>query len=169
MTINDLIRAASEHQLEVLVYFLIPPLLIWGTGRLHKTRHAGERRPYNLVYATSLYLVSFPGVLAAVLTGYGLLFLRADLRNVPILLYFLPILSMVVTWVLAKRQVNLDRIPGFERLTGFMLAIAICFAVAFALNRLFFGVLFFGSFWGLVIVAVGVFVLFRISMRRMAG
>ncbi len=169
MTINDLIQAASQHWGWVLAYFAIPPLLIWGTGRVHKDPRAGARRPYSLVYAAALYLVTFPGVMAAVLTGYGLLFLRADLRNVPILLYFLPIVSMVATWVLARRQVDLDRIPGFERLSGFMLAIAICFAVAFAVNRLFFGVLFFGSFWGLLIVAIGAFSLFRVALRRMAG
>ena len=152
----------------MLTYFALPPLLTFGTGRLHRTQQDGARNPYGAIYCVLIYLVSVPGALAAVLTGYGLFFLRADLRNVPIALYFLPITSMLATWALMRRQVDLDDVPGFGRLSALLLLMAVCFAVAFVLNRLFFGVLFFGSFWGLLAVAALAFALFRLALRRLA-
>lgn len=169
MTINDLLRVAGEHGWWLLAYFAVPPLLTWANGRFHDSRRQGGQNPYAGIYAVLIYLVSVPGMLATVLTGYGLFFLRADLRNVPVAVYFLPIASMVATWVLMRRQVDLDDIPGFGRLSALLILMAICFAVAFFLNRLFFGVLFLGSFWGLLLVAAGLFVTFRSSFRRFIG
>lgn len=169
MTINDLLRVASEHGAWLLAYFALPPVLTWGTGRLHASRRDGAKRPFGPIYGVLIYLVSVPGILAAVLTGYGLFFLRTDLRSVPIAVYFLPVASMLVTWALMRRQVDLDDVPGFGRLWALLLLIAICFIVAFVLNRLFFGVLFLGSFWGLLVVAAGLFVAFRASFRRLLG
>jgi hypothetical protein len=168
ISINDLILAAAQHAWWVLAYFLTPPALTWCIGRAHKTRRAGARNPYSTLYGVLIYMVSFPGMMAAVLVGYGLFFLRADLRSVPILLYFLPIVSMVGTWALMREQVDLDKVPGFERLSALMLAIALCFALAFVFNRIFFGVLFFGSLWGLLGVAAAFFVAFRLTMRKLA-
>jgi hypothetical protein len=169
VTINDLLLIAGEHSWLILAYFVVPPLITFGTGRLHRTRRDGARGPYGAIYCLVIYLVSVPGTLAAVLTGYGLFFLRADLRNVPVAVYFLPIASMLATWTLMRRQVDLDDVPGFGRLSALLLLIAVCFAVAFLLNRLFFGVLFFGSFWGLLAVAALAFALIRGGLRRLVG
>jgi hypothetical protein len=169
VTINDLLRVAGEHSWLVLAYFALPPLLTLATGRSHETRRDGSRNPAAAIYCVLIYVVSVPGALAAVLTGYGLFFLRADLLNVPILVYFFPIASMLATWALMRRQVDLDSVPGFGRLSALLLLITVCFAVAFLLNRLFFGVLFFGSFWGLLVVAAAAFAVFRLGLRRLAG
>lgn len=166
MTIDDLLRAAGRYPWHVLAVFVAPPLLALVTGGIHRTRARGAAAPYRHVYGALIYAVTIPGMLAAVLTGYGLFFLRADLRTVPILLYFLPIASMLATWALVRSRVDLDRVPGFERLSALMLAVALCFALAFAVNRLFFGVLFFGSWQGLLVAAGVFFVLLRTAFRR---
>ncbi len=166
MTINDLIRAAGQYPWHVLGLFCAPPLFSLLLGWIHRTRERGASAPYRYLYSTLIYLVTIPGMLAAVLTGYGMFFLRADLRSVPILLYFLPIASMLGTWALIRRRVDLDRVPGFERLSALVVSVGLCFALAFAINRLFFGVLFFGSLWGLLVVALGVFIAFRMAFRK---
>jgi hypothetical protein len=167
MTINDLGPLSQQYALFILLYFLIPPLLVFGLGRLHKNRFAGAKPPYSYLYATGLYMVSFPGIMAVSLTAYSLLIVRSDLRNAPILLYFVPIFSMGATWIFAKRQVDLDDIPGFDRFTAFMMLIALCFFIAFVLNRLFFGFFIFGRLGGLLVVAVAIFVLMRVSTNRL--
>lgn len=169
MTIDDLIRAAGQHSWMILALFAAPPVLTFATGRLHDNRLTGARFPYKWVYGGLIYLVSFPGMLAAVLTGYGMFFLRADLRQVPILLYFLPILSMAATWLIMRAQVDLDDVPGFERLSALMISIGLCFTLAFVLNRLFFGILFFGSLWSLLVMAIVFFAVFRLTLRRIAS
>ena len=152
-----------------MALFAIPPLLTALIGLVHRTRDRGAGAPYRHLYCAIIYAVTFPGMMAAALTGYGLFFLRADLRSVPILLYFLPIMSMAGTWALMRRQVDLDRVPGFERLSALMFGTALCFGLAFAVNRLFFGVLFFGSLSGLLIVAIVIFVVLRTTLRRVIG
>lgn len=169
MTIDDLIRAASQHAWIVLALFVAPPVLTASIGLVHRTPERGAATPYRHLYCGIIYAVTFPGMLAAALTGYGIFFLRADLRTVPLLLYFLPIVSMTVTWALMRRQVDLDSVPGFQRLSALMLGMALCFGLAFAVNRMFFGVLFFGSLWGLFFVAIAIFVVFRSTFRRVVG
>jgi hypothetical protein len=168
MTINDLLQAAVSYQWAIAVYFAVPPILTQMVSLAHRGR-PGERPPWSILYTVLIYAVSFPGVLACVLTGYSLLILRTDLRNVPVLLYFVPILSMFVTWWLARRRVDLDALPGFDRLSGFIGLVFTCFLGAFILNRLFFGVLFFGSIWGLLVVALILFFAFKSSARRVLG
>ena len=169
LTIDDLIRAAGQHAWLLMGLFVVPPLLTALIGLVHRTPERGAHTPYRHLYCGLIYSVAFPGMMAAALTGYGMFFLRADLRSVPILLYFVPIASMVGTWALMRRQVDLDSVPGFQRLSALMLGMALCFVVAFVVNRLFFGVLFLGSLWGLLIVAVVIFVVFRTTFRRVVG
>jgi hypothetical protein len=169
LTIDDLIRTAGQHGWLLLAFFVTPPLLTACIGVVHRTPERGAGAPYRHLYCGIIYSVTFPGMMAAALTGYGMFFLRADLRSVPILLYFLPIVSMVSTWALMRRQVDLDSVPGFQRLSALMFGMALCFGLAFAVNRLFFGVLFLGSLWGLLIVAVAIFVVFRTTFRRVSS
>jgi hypothetical protein len=166
VTINDLIRTAGQYPWHVLALFSAPPLFALLTGWIHRTPARGASAPFRHVYSGLIYAVTVPGMLAAVLTGYGLFFLRADLRSVPVLLYFLPIVSMLITWSLIRSRVDLDHVPGFERLSALMVSVALCFALAFAINRLFFGVLFFGSLWGLLLVALAGFIALRVSFRK---
>lgn len=169
MTIDDLLRTAGQHPWILLGYFLTPPALTWLTGRAHDTRLDGAKPPYGYVYATLIYLVSVPGMLAATLAAYGLFFLRTDLRAMPLLVHFLPIASMLGTWALMRRQVSLDDLPGFDRLSGLMLLLALCFGVAFLLHRVYFGVFFLGSLWGLAFIALGLFLGFRYALRRIGS
>jgi hypothetical protein len=166
MTINDLLGAAAAFQWPIGIYFALIPLLTRLIGLAHGGT-PGDQTRWRHLYSALIYLVSFPGVMACVLTGYGLLFVRQDLRNVPLLLYFIPILSMFITWWFAHRQVDLDALPGFDRLSGFMWMVFTCFFGAFLLNRLFFGVLFFGSLWGLLGVALLLFLIFRAGARKL--
>lgn len=168
MTINDLLAAAGRHGALVLAWFVAVPTITWGLGRLHTSPRAGATGAIGWGYAAAIYGAAVPGMLSATLVGYSLLFLRVDLRAVPIVLYFVPIASMIATWAIARRQVALDDVPGFDRLSGLMWLLFLCFAVAFVLNRIFFGVFFLGSLWGLALVALAGFFAFRIALRRIA-
>ena len=78
--------------------------------------------------------------------------------------------GILVLFLFVIFLVDVRREPGLRRMGAghLMLAIALCFVVAFAVNRLFFGVLFFGSLWGLVVVTAVVFVLLRLTLGRVA-
>src|SRR4051812_30633364 len=103
MTINDLIKLANGHLLVLLIFFVAPPIIAWLCGRIHGQGNGG-RAPWNYVYSILVYMVCIPGLFASVLTGYELFFQRADLLNVNLAVYFLPIISMVATLILIHKN-----------------------------------------------------------------
>lgn len=98
---------------------------------------------------------------AAVLTAYALFFGQQNLLDVNLTVYGLPLLTMGLTLLLISRAVSFAEIPGFDRLTGLMVLIAISFALTLALARtriwLFFG----GSITKLVLLVGGLFALLK--------
>lgn len=122
-------------------------------------------RPHNFVLATIVYLSCVPGMFAAVLTAYSLFFLRSNLLEVNALIYFLPLISMIVTLALMRRNVNFDYLPGFDRLRGLMLLLAVTFIVSFLLMQLRIWLFFGGSIGSLLIGMILIFLLLRYGSR----
>jgi hypothetical protein len=67
------------------------------------------------------------------------------------------------------KHANFDDLPGFGRLTGLMLLIAIVSCVTLAIYKLRIFVGFFASIETLVGIAVAVFVLFKVGLARLSG
>ena len=111
----------------------------WGVS----TGVDGGATPWKHLYAIFVYLACVPGLFAAVVTAYSLFLISTNLLEVNALVYLLPIVSMVVTLVLVRQNVDLDEVPGFHRLSGLMTLIGVSFIVALAIARtrvwLFFG------------------------------
>ncbi|MEZ4765253.1 MAG: hypothetical protein R3C26_19345 [Calditrichia bacterium] len=99
------------------------------------------------------------------LTAYSLFFLRSNLLEVNALIYFLPIISMIVTLALMRRNVNFDYLPGFDRLRGLMLLLAVTFIVSFLLMQLRIWLFFGGSIGSLLIGMILIFLLLRYGSR----
>ena len=105
--------------------------------------------------------VCIPGIFAAVLTAYTLFFGNESLLDANVLIYFLPIATMVVTLVLIRKRVSFDDVPGFDRLSGLMVLMACSFAIALALHKTHIFIGFFGSVEMLFVLAAGVFALLK--------
>ncbi len=160
MTINDLIKLASGHLLALVIFFVAPPVIAWLCGVIHG-RGNGGNAPWKYVYSVLVYLVCIPGLLASVLTGYQLFFQRGDLLNVNIAVYFLPIISMIVTLIFIHKTVNFENVPGFDRISGLMVMIGCSFVVALAIDKTRLWVMFHGSIAMLFALAAGVFALLK--------
>ncbi|MFA5263361.1 MAG: hypothetical protein WC378_06005 [Opitutaceae bacterium] len=170
MTIGDLIRQADQQSLLLAGTFGAVPLVAWMMGRLHQSGQGGLS-PWKYVYAVLVYLACVPGMFASVLTAYVLFFGHENLLNVNLLVYFLPIVSMVVTLVFIRKSVPFDAVPGFDRLSGLMVMIGCSFAVALAIQKTNIWIFFGGSIERLFALAVGVFALLKwgiymLSRRR---
>ena len=108
-----------------------------------------------------VYLVCIPGLLAGVLTGYQLFFQRADLLNANIAVYFLPIISMIVTLIFIHKTVNFENVPGFDRISGLIVMIGCSFVIALAIDKTRIWLLFHGSIAMLFALAAGIFALLK--------
>lgn len=160
MTLREAVEATAAYPAVVLAVFTLLPLIPVAAGFIHE-RGAGRFSPWKYVYAAVVFLCCIPGIFAAVLTGYALFFTRENLLDVNALVYFLPIVSMILTLFLVGRNVSFDHIPGFDRLSGLIVLIAITFILALGISKtrvwLFFG----SSFLTLLILIIVLFALLR--------
>lgn len=160
MSIRDLITILGNNPLILITVFVALPLAAWLYGLpLSRSRAAGS--PHCYVYATLVYLVSIPGSLALVLTGYALFFLRTDLLSVNLLVFFLPIVSLVVTLIAIRSKVDLDRLPGFGRIVGLFALLITTFVLVLFVQKTRIWVLFHGSLLTLLVFIIILFLVLR--------
>jgi hypothetical protein len=160
MTTREFIQMAGQHWAVLLGLFFVPPVAAGLCALAHGRGHGGDA-PWKYIYSVLVYLACVPGTFAAVLTGYALFFTHENLLDANPLVYFLPIVSMVVTLVIIHRTVTFELVPGFERLEGLMVMIACSFALALAVQKTRIFVGFFGSIDRLFLLAAGVFALLK--------
>ena len=160
MTLNDIIELTGTNPFILLLIFTILPGIAFVLPLIHR-RTIMALSPWRYAYTVLIYLVAFPGILSAVLVGYTLFFTKSNLMNVNILIYFLPIVSMVVTLIIMKKNVSYDDIPGFDRIFGLMTMIAMTFVFILIIEKtriwLFFG----GSMVFLIAIVVFLFSLLK--------
>ena len=136
------------------------PVLAWVVGVCHRSGE-GRNAPWKFAYSILVYLACIPGTFAATLTAYAMLFRNESLLDANLLIYFLPIFSMVTTLVLVSKRVEFKDVPGFDRLSGLMVLMACSFGVALAIHKARIFVGFFGSVEMLFVLAAGIFALLK--------
>jgi hypothetical protein len=160
MTTRDLIHQADQHPVALAAALAAPPVVAWVVGRLHD-RGRGGAGPWKYFYAVLVYVACVPGMFAGVLTAYTLFFSRENLLDTNPFVYFLPIMSMIVTLVLIRKNVAFDEVPGFDRLSGLMVMVGCSFAIALAIQKTKIWIFFGGSIERLFILAAGIFGLLK--------
>lgn len=136
-------------------YLAALPIVALLTGWSHP-RGEGNASPWKYIYSVIVYATCIPGMLAAVVTLYLLLFVQQNLLDVNALVTIAPIASMAVTLAIAGRNVDFGPLPGFGRLSGLMVTLGLTFAVLFALSRTRIWIVFGGSIF--LLAAIGAFV-----------
>ncbi|MDQ7782573.1 MAG: hypothetical protein RDU20_06830, partial [Desulfomonilaceae bacterium] len=142
MTVRELLVLASYYPWHLTTYFVVVPVvsgllvIAHGPGR-------GDAAPWKYLYSALIHMTCIPGILAAIVTGYSLFFTRENLLDANVLVYILPIASMAVTLIIIRRNVSFDDIPGFDRISGLMILLAVTFVLVLGIQRtriwLFFG------------------------------
>lgn len=168
MSIEEFLASAGSRPFVLVAVFLALPVVSWGMGLMHD-RSRSSRSPWKFVYSTLIYAACIPGVFAAVIVAYTFLFTRESLLKLDLVVTFLPIVSMVATLVVIARRVDLDRLPGFERLWGLITLLAISFVIALILDRLRVWVIFGGGMLSLAVVAAILYLILRAASRAVVG
>jgi hypothetical protein len=119
MTLQDVFIAVGDYRTTTILFFVLLPVLALAIGIIGGTKD--HLSPWKYFYSVIVYLVSIPGVFAVGFNAYLFLFQRQDIMQTNLLLQVLPILSMVITVFILKRNIKLDFIPGFDKIYGFWL------------------------------------------------
>ncbi len=133
MTLGEFLNYLSDHPISLILYFGLLPIaafLAWQLGR-----DEGHLRPWNGLYCILVYLSCIPGIFAAALTIYQVLLRKEDILDANLFTQILPVVSMFVTLLLIKKNVNFDQIPGFKKISGLMLSIAGVMAIMLLIDK----------------------------------
>jgi len=166
MSVQQFFDYLSQHSLVIVLYFVVIFILAFIVSVKQK------KSPSNFLAKTLsalVFLVSVPGIMATILVFYSLFFIRQNLLEVNIILYFLPIISMIVTLFFISKKVSLNTLPGFDRLSGLMTVLVLTGMALLMLYKLRFVVGFFASIQSLLIFGVIFYFVFKSAMNKLTG
>lgn len=164
MSIEELIHLVEGSNTYVTAYLIAIPLLSYLASLIYKPHPSNNVLDY--FFTILIYLIAIPGMFAFCLVSYSLLFIHANMLKVDFVIYFLPLISMGVTFYLISRATDFVRLPGFKKLSGLMLLLLMVMTILFFLYRLRVYAVFFGSFTNLLFLGIGAFILMRFALGR---
>lgn len=166
MTLGDFFEISSENPTIIIFYFVAVPLtalLAWVFGR-----GQGAMSPWKYLYTVLIYLACVPGIFSITLSVYQFLFERRSVMDTNVYTQILPILSMVVTIWLIRKNVDLDDVPGFGKLSGLMMLITVVLVVMWILDKTRIFALTYIPFTYAILILTGLFVVARYAIYRMS-
>ena len=150
MTLGDFFKICSEHPAILLFYMIAVPLTATLAGILGKKE--GHTSPWRDLYSVLVYLTCIPGIFAITLSIYLFLFEHKSVLETNIYTQIIPILSMAITLMIIKRNVSLDDVPGFGKLSGLLLVITAVIVLLWILDRMrIFAITFVPFIWVIVL------------------
>jgi len=164
MTVQDIINWFGRHPQMVLTYFVVMVLLAL-IGLLF-VRPSNFKPPINYAYGALIYAVTIPGLLSLVLILYSFFFLKANMLQLDLMSYFVPLIATVITLVIINRTIPMKSIPGFDKLSGLFILIIATFIITYVLQKMFFGVFFIGRFQYLVLFFLALLIGVKIAWDR---
>ena len=133
MTLQQLFDLISGNPAYILFYFAIIPFAALLANLLGKGE--GHLSPWKFLYAILIFAVCIPGIFAVTLSVYFFLFEKRSILDTDVYIQLLPILSMILTLLIIKRNVDFDAIPGFDKLSGLMMMIAATLGIMWFIDR----------------------------------
>jgi len=168
MTLREFFEMLSNNPVLIIGFFLLIPITAWVSCFMG--RGEGDISPWKYLYSTLIYGVCVPGIFAITLNIYLFLFEQRPILDTDIYTQILPILSMVATLFIIKMNVDLDKIPGFDKLSGLLIMIFVVLAIMWVIDstRIFVGVFSFMPFWVVLVIFAGALFTVRYGMKKFA-
>ena len=166
MTLGEFFGMMNQNPALILFYFTAVPLsallgLVFAKGE-------GETSPWKYFYCGIVYLACVPGIFSVTLNMYQFLFERMPVREMNIYTQILPLISMALSLYLVTKNVSLDKIPGFGKLSALFIIILVMLAVMWGLDRTRI-IAFTGfPFYYIILILIAFFVLIRFAMNKLA-
>ena len=165
MTLQELFDQLAAHPQYIIFYFTLLPLTAALAGFMGKGE--GHLTPWKYLYSALVYLVCVPGIFSVTLDVYMFLFEKRSILQTDIYTQILPILTMVITLFIIKRNVNLDAIPGFGKLSGLIMMITATLLIMWGLDRTHFWVFVSARFEQALLVFVGLLLVVRFGWKKL--
>ncbi len=133
MTLREFINHVSDNSWMAIVYLAAIPLIALWLGWIAKGK--GNDSPWCMMYSALIYGIAVPAIFGISLTAYLFLFERKSIYDMDLIIQVLPVLSMILTIYIMKRNVKIDQIPGFTGIGGLILILFSLMALGWLLDR----------------------------------
>ena len=167
MTLGEFFEWTSRHPTLLLVYFIGVPAIALLAGIFSKGE--GHLSPWKYLYSILIYLVSLPGIFAVTLSIYFFLFERRSIMDTNLFTQVLPVLSMAATILIIRKNVDLDLVPGFDKISGLILVIATLMCLMWIIDKTHIYSITFMPFYVVILILLAGFFVIRLGLKRLAG
>jgi hypothetical protein len=167
MTLGELFQRVSENPVNVVFYFTVIPFAAALAAWLGKGE--GHLSPWKYLYSALIYMVCVPGIFAVTLSVYLFLFERRSIFDTNIYTQLLPVLSMIVTLLLIRKNVDFDAIPGFGRISSLVTIVLATILIMWFVDRTHIVVFSYLRIEYVLLIFVGLFLLIRTAWSRMVA
>lgn len=133
MTLQELFQFLGDHPLYITGFFLLMPVIALMANWVCAGQ--GHLSPWKYLYSALIFAVCVPGVFSVALSVYFFLFQRGNILQTNVLTQILPVLSMVLTISIIRRNVDLENVPGSERISSLMMLIGSVLVLMYILDR----------------------------------
>lgn len=165
MTLEEFFQKIADNPAYVIFYFSIIPLTALLAGWMGKGE--GHISPWKYLYSTLIYMVCVPGIFAVTLSIYFFLFERRSVLETDVFIQILPVISMVATLLIVRRNVRLEYIPGFDKLSGLITMISATLAIMWFIDRTRIIAFTFVPFQYVILIFVVLLIAIRFGWKRL--
>lgn len=167
MTLGEFFTMCGENPKLLLGYFLLIPLI--ALLALFFSKGQGHLFSWKYLYTLLIYLVCLPGIFAVTLSVYLFLFERRSIMETNLYTQVLPILSMIATIILIRKQTDLDLVPGFGKLSGLITVISVLMVLMWIIEKTHIYSITFIPFYVVVLILVIGFLVIRTGFKKLTG
>lgn len=165
MTLGQFFDAVSQNPSIVIFYFVALPVtallaMLFGKGE-------GHLSPWKYLYTVLVYMACIPGIFAITLNAYMFLFERQPVMQTNIYTQIAPIVLMLVTLWLIKKNVSLNAVPGFDKIGSLFFIITVIISMMWILEKTHIFVFTYMPFYQFVLMFIGFLILIRLAWHRM--
>ena len=167
MTLQELFDLIGNNPTWIIVYFALIPFTALLAGFMGKGE--GNLTPWRQLYSVLIYMVCIPGIFAITLSIYFFLFERRSIMDTDVYNQIIPVVSMLATLLLIRNNANMDRIPGFGKVSGLMMVIFATLALMWGLDRTRIHIIAFTRmpFYYVIGIFVALFLVVRFGFKRL--
>jgi hypothetical protein len=167
MTLGQFFEQVSQNPTPIKVFLIGVPFVAFLSSIFGKGE--GHLSPWKYLYSLLVYLASIPGIFAITLSAYTFLFERKSIMDTNIYTQILPVLCMLVTLWLIRRNVELKDVPGFDKIGSLVFVLVLLISMMWIMEKTNIFVFTYLPFWQFVMMFIGFLVLVRYLWSRMIG
>ncbi len=166
MTLKDFFDLLAVNPSYIIGFFLLIPLAAFIGTVIGKGEE--DETIWQFYYSTLIYLAAVPGIFSVTLNIYLFLFERRSVMEADVFTQILPIISMFATLMIIRKSVNLDKIPGFGKLSGLIWMVGAVLLIMWFMEKTRIYVFSYMPVQYVFFILIGLIVVFRMGWGRLS-